>query len=219
MKKPIRKDELADADLQKMFSRQGRLSTPASLDERILSAAAKAVESENAIGETESGKSYIWQKSIAVAATIVISVSVFSLFYKTQQDRQLFELSVDQQTQAIGADSGSGFKGVSDDGVEVSEEALGSGAIILKQHNTSPQSNRLSAPSAMPESMPLDIRKASAERDYRQSPESWIVYIEELQFAGSFDDAEYERRLFSEKYPDHEFSRPLTNDGPLSIPD
>ena len=66
-----------------------------------------------------------------------------------------------------------------------------------------------SEPFPQEESVSAD-REGSTEAAFRNSPESWVAYIRQLQEDGSFDEAVAEYEVFRERYPDHEpeFSKP-----------
>ncbi len=60
------------------------------------------------------------------------------------------------------------------------------------------------------ESLSAD-REGSTETMFRNSPESWVTHIRQLQEDGNFDEAVAEYEVFRERYPDHEpdFTGPL----------
>ncbi|MCB1754273.1 MAG: hypothetical protein KDJ38_02045 [Gammaproteobacteria bacterium] len=171
--------ELPDADLQKLFRRQGTARSPADLDQRILAAASQSVRQENRAGEAGGSGGKSRYRMLALIALLVISVALLVMLYDYQRNSE-----TTRQSRAI-----------------MSER-------LAPQVKKPPADSPIATSPRTREQHPLPNIPTSATSEagtadvsFRSNPALWFKEIQQLDQQGRSSEAAFERKLFDSVHP------------------
>ena len=225
MSKNQESHDIHDEDLQKIFGQQEKPEIPKELDQRILAAAAHDLEKQQIAEISRKNSSRIWQQGLAVAALLVLSVSLVPLLNRQEmpnmpmseaeidvvQDAAIESLSVPlavpETAQSLGESAKPTAKRAAENApapaVPMFESAGNNNRVIREKAlmQSAPVTTDLSASDEAVEEEAV-LEKDSADPAYRQNPLDWLLFIKSLEKAGDKEQAAKEKQLFEKTFPD-----------------